>query len=647
MRAVTVDRQPGPDDLFDHAIQRHLAGDLRAAVPLYERLLQASPRRPDLLDLYGTALFQLGRAAAGRPFVAASTQARPGYGPAWNHLGVIDRALKRDASAWWAFRRSSVLDPGRMEALVNLAGICGDLGRLDEGLELAARALAAAPTSQNALLRQGVLLRRAGRPVDALPYLSAAWRCQLGHVEAGPNLARVHAELGNPVLARRIVRSGILLSPQADDFYCVPGASACGEDSSGRAWAARSVILRPLRADAWQTVGAEAFGDGDIHRAQAAFRRGTLLDPTSATALHNLAAVAFAGEALDACRDLCRRALTARPDDADTLYTLSKLAFRAGETERGWLLHEARLRREAHRPRLNLPPVWQGPGTETGPLLIAAEQGVGDEVTFLACLPDLYGDFAKPVVIEVDRRLVPLVARTFPLAQVVARQLVPGDGLGPVFDYRSLTERCGLHHVVSCGSLPMHLKREGRPLDRGGYLRTDPERVDQWQRWLSSLGTGVKTGMVWRTAQRTRLRDRVHCRIEDLMPLLATPGCIFINLMADDTVEERAKVKAATGVEMVTPPGLDLWNDLDGLAALMRALDVVVAGRTANCAFAGAVGTPTIRLAQSFLYLSNGRDYFFPTTRPVFDRDEAFDGAEAGRRAAAALAEFVATTGRA
>lgn len=78
----------------------------------------------------------------------------------------------------------------------------------------------------------------------------------------------------------------------------------------------------------------------------------------------------------------------------------------------------------------------------------------------------------------------------------------------------------------------------------------------------------------------------------------------------------------------------------------MQALDVVVAARTVNCAFAGAVGTPTIRLAQGFMHVSNGREFFFPNVYPVFDRHEAFDGAEAGRRAAAMLARLISGTDR-
>ena len=91
------------------------------------------------------------------------------------------------------------------------------------------------------------------------------------------------------------------------------------------------------------------------------------------------------------------------------------------------------------------------------------------------------------------------------------------------------------------------------------------------------------------------------------------------------------------------PPGLDPWNDLDGLLALMAALDIVISARTANCAFAAAVGVPTIRLAQGFMYLMDGRDYYFPNCMPMLHRDEVFDGQRVGQRAYQKLLDLLPT----
>ena len=643
-RTLTAERKAALAALFNQAVQLHVSGNVLAAAQAYEQILKDLPAHADVLDLYGTALFQLGAGAAGRPYVAASLQRRPLYGPAWNHLGAIDRSLREDGSAQTAFRRSALIDPAKAEPLVNLAAICGDREALDCGLRLNRRAFTAFPQSADAELRQGVLLSRAGRSEESIVFLEAAWRRQPGNSEVALALARAYTALGHLGRARRVVMAGIAVTPETHELY---GSLATSHDprfSTDRdiVWAKGATVLRPLDARNWLNLCAETYRDGRIDDAYQAARRTLLLDPVSQMGMRNLAASALNRYEIELGRALAQRALLLEPGNPDAESTLSEIEFRIGDPRTGWALHESRVRRDVHRPRLNLPPVWQGPGTETGPVLIASEQGVGDEITFLSCLVEIFDHITQPVVIEVDERLIPLIARTFPSAAVVPRQFVPGDGLGEFFDYRELTDRFGLKHHVLSGSLAFLLDRDrDQPLERVGYLQTDPERVTHWRRWLSDLGEGPKVGVVWRTAQWTRFRARIHCSIDDLFPVFSTPGCRFINLMVGDNTEELAKVEAATGVRLAVPPDLDIWDGLDDLAALMQALDVVIAARTANCAFAGAVGTPTIRLAQSFMYVSNGREFFFPNVYPVLDRDERFDGPEAGRRAAAMLAKLV------
>ncbi len=645
---TAADRNAELSRRFQHAVQLHASGQVLPAAQIYEQLLKDLPTHPDVLDLYGTALFQLGAPDAGRPYVAASLQRRPIWGSAWNHLGAIDRGLKNDPAAEMAFRRSIVIDPDKSEALVNLAAIHGDREETESGLTLNRLAFLVTPDSPDAVLRQGVLLRRAGRPADALPFLEAAWRRQPGNVEIALNLARANVDLGHLAKARRAVMIGLAMTPETHELY---GSLATSHDprwSTDRdvAWARYATKLRPLDSRNWVNLCAETYRDGRIDAAYEASRRTLLLDPASDIGMRNLAAAAINRHELAYSRAISRRVLVLLPDNPDAMYTMAEVEFRIGDAAIGWTMHEARVRRDLHRPRLNLPEPWRGPGTETGAVLIASEQGVGDEVTFLSCLAEIFARITRPVVVEVDKRLVSLIARTFPQATVVPRQFVPGDGLGQFFDYESLIAEHGIRHFAYSGSLPRLLGRDrDAPLQRVGYLATDPHRVAHWRDWLESLGSARKVGVVWRTAQLTRFRARSHCTIEDLFPVFATPGCAFINLMVGNNEDERKAVRDATGVDLIHPPELDIWNGLDDLAALMRSLDVVVAARTANCAFAGAVGIPTIRLAQSFLYLSDKRGFFFPNVYPVFDRHERFDGPEAGRRAAAMLARLIGAAG--
>ncbi len=62
--------------------------------------------------------------------------------------------------------------------------------------------------------------------------------------------------------------------------------------------------------------------------------------------------------------------------------------------------------------------------------------------------------------------------------------------------------------------------------------------------------------------------------------------------------DELQALRAATGIEVVEADGVDTLNDLDGLAALITACDLVVSISNTTVHLAGALGTPTWVLLQ-------------------------------------------------
>ena len=86
--------------------------------------------------------------------------------------------------------------------------------------------------------------------------------------------------------------------------------------------------------------------------------------------------------------------------------------------------------------------------------------------------------------------------------------------------------------------------------------------------------------------------------------------------------ERRAELDAARerfGVEIHDWSDLDQRNDLEGVAALMTALDLVIGPTTTPQIMAGALGTPTWMLLTEFINWKNlGTDGWpmFPSLRP-------------------------------
>ena len=119
--------------------------------------------------------------------------------------------------------------------------------------------------------------------------------------------------------------------------------------------------------------------------------------------------------------------------------------------------------------------------------------------------------------------------------------------------------------------------------------------------------------------------------------MLTTPGCVMVNLQCGDVSEDLAAAEAA-GVRLWTPP-IDLKNDLEDLAALSLAMDVVIGPGIAGTNIAAAVGAETwlIYAPDDWHLLGTDHYPFYPRMR-TFAR--AFDGWDAAiADVATALAE--------
>jgi hypothetical protein len=126
-------------------------------------------------------------------------------------------------------------------------------------------------------------------------------------------------------------------------------------------------------------------------------------------------------------------------------------------------------------------------------------------------------------------------------------------------------------------------------------------------------------------------------------PVLKTPGARFVNIQYGDCAAEIEWAARELSVELWTPPGIDLKNDLDDIAALSCALDLTVGFANATSNIAAAVGAETwiISVPGAWTRVGTDRMPWYPKARvflpPGFARWE-----ETMADVAAALSVFAA-----
>ncbi|WP_332677424.1 tetratricopeptide repeat protein [Brevundimonas sp.] len=402
----------------------------------------------------------------------------------------------------------------------------------------------------------------------------------------------------------------------------------------------------------WNTLGTVLSDQGDMTTALTFFEEALRHDPGFAKARYNRAnARQPLGDALGALEDLDAALPGAESPYERAMMTMARalLLMTLGRIPEGFETYEVRL--DPHLPEAMRvaveAPRWD-PKTQDvrgRRLLIVGEQGIADEMVFGTCIGDAIeavGPDGK-VFVAVEPRLMGLFQRAYPQAVFGAHKAVKLEGR--ITRYIPFIEELedGVDFWIPMASLlAVYRPSIDRFPDRRGYLKVDPDKVAHWRTELEKLGPGLKVGLHWKSLVLTGSRARYFSSFERWRPVLETPGAVMVNLQCGDVAEDLAAAEAA-GVSIWTPP-INLKDDLEDVAALSVALDVVIGPGIAGTNLAAAVGGAAwmITAPDDWHYLATDKYPFYPHLR--YFRRDSFDAWESAiERIRAALDQAVKT----
>lgn len=436
------------------------------------------------------------------------------------------------------------------------------------------------PVGAAALCTQALGELNAGRRDAAAVLLRRAARLVAPDSEDALRVALLLTAAGEYAQSLTLLRARPFasLTPEAAEA-CVRMLLAGGDVDAAASYAREGIRVHALQATAWLVHALASEAAGHYEDALAAAQRAQALAPDS------LEARTRAGIALqylgrdDAAVAALETVLAAEPNYALARFHLALLRL-ARRDYAGWSDYEAReaarlAPRHAHLPR------WAGRADEA--VLAVGEQGLGDEIMFASCVPDLAAHAGR-CAFECSPRLVRLFARSFPGVEVLGA----GTPLPAAIDA-----------VVPLGSLPQWFRPGSDAFPRhAGYLRADPDRVAHWRERLDALGAGLKVGVSWRGGTRASRTATRSLPLVDWRPLLDVKGVHWVSLQYGENVTaeiatacERTGVPVAHWQEAIT--------DYDETAALVSALDLTISVCTSVVHLAGALGRPVWVLAPA------------------------------------------------
>ncbi len=478
---------------------------------------------------------------------------------------------------------------------------------------------------------------KSGDPAQALLAYEAAMKLLPSENDIAHDLGRLAQQLGYLEIAEKLLVKYLAHDPghveATNNLACVQRDQKRYGDAVETLRALLGV--EPESPVLWNTLGTVLSDQGDMATAMTFFEEALRLNPDFAKARYNRAnARQPLGDAAGALEDLDAALPGAENPYERAMMNMARamLLMTLGRIPEGFEAYEVRLDRNLPEAmRVAAPaPRWD-PATDSivgKRLLIVGEQGLADEMVFGTCIGDAI-DAVGPdgqVFVAVESRLVGLFQRAWPAAAVGAHRSVKLEGriTRHVPFIEDLPEGEGIDAWTPMASLlAVYRPSLDRFPDRRGYLPPLPDKVARWKAELETLGPGLKVGLHWKSLVLTGSRARYFSSFERWRPVLETPGAVMVNLQCGDVAEDLAAAEAA-GIRIWTPP-IDLKDDLEDVAALSAALDVVIGPGIAGTNLAAAVGANTwmINAPDDWHFLGTDRYPFYPGLRHF--RRDGFD----------------------
>ena len=566
------------------AFALHKAGQLVEAEPLYKTILQAAPEHFDALHMLGVIHLQTGRNEEALDLIGQAVGINPTAPVALNNHGNALQALGRHQDALTSYDKALAVKPDYDEALKNRGDVLQALKRHEDALAYYDKALVINPGHAEVHNNRGTCLLALDRAAEALTSFDRAVALRPGYAAAFSNRGDALRTLDRYEDALESYQRALSIDPTLMDALANCGGTLRMLRRYADALASYDKVLA-LAPDHIKTLNNRGAVLRDTLRyaeALTSFDKALALKPdyiealvNRGTALHELGREDEALISFD-------KALACNPTHAEAHWNKALTLLTQGDLARGWAEYEWRWKCKDFKfpPRGFGQPPWHGEAVDDGALLVWGEQGLGDEVLYGGMVGDLI-DRGISILWEADPRLMPLIQRSYPGVRAIGRATPPDP----------VTTDSAIHAQISTASLGQHLRRNAAdfPATRRGYLKADENRSQSYRARLLKRDQTRLIGVSW-ISKNPDFGDHKTSSLETLAPIWQAAGARtrFVDLQYGDATSERA----AAGLDLAHLDDLDLFDDIDGLAALIGACDLVITVSNTTAHLAGALGVP-------------------------------------------------------
>jgi tetratricopeptide (TPR) repeat protein/ADP-heptose:LPS heptosyltransferase len=428
----------------------------------------------------------------------------------------------------------------------------------------------------------GAASKGLGKLEEALKAFQKATVLNPTHAESYNNLGSTFQDLG--MLDEAIVAHKTSLSLKNDFAECYYNLGNALKDQKQLHDAEEAyqtvLLLKPNFIAAYNNMGIVLKEQGKLEEAVEAYRKAISINPNYAEAFNNMGFTLQAQRNFTEAINAFKKAIFINRNYAEAYYNMGRLYWLKHSFTKAFDLMEWRWQREQDdfngMPLDSSKRKWNGESGDK--VFVWKEQGIGDEIMFSSTFFEL-NQKSQKLIVECDKRLIPIYKRSFP-------------GNIKFVDDRKKVGENEYNAQIAVGSLLKHFRSNISDFERAssGWLKADSKKTSVLRRKLKSHKNDKIIGISWFTRAKKVTSQLRNVPIDLFSNFLKKLPATYVNLQYGETTEELSQIRSKSGLEVKQIENLDLFNDLDGLAALISACDIVISIDNATVHLAGALG---------------------------------------------------------
>ena len=528
------------------------------------------------------------------------TYIRPNYAIAWSNRGNALQELKKYEQALASYDKAISISSDHADTWYNRGIVLQELKQYKLALDSFNMVISFAPNDVDAWSKRGNSLQDLKLYEQALASFDKAISIKPDNFEVWSNRGNILQDLKQYELALKSYEKAISIKPDFADAW-FNHANASKElkryDQAIISYD-KAISVKPDYSDALLNRG-NVLQDLKLYEeALSSLDKSISINPNCVEAWSSRGNVLQDLKKYEQALSSHNRAISLNPADAQSHYNLSLLMLMLRKFEEGYKGYKYRWDSKellGKRQKTSIPSVLQS--KLEGRLFLWAEQGLGDEVFYAGLLPLLLAKDVS-VTLTADHRLHSIYRRSFPEITLIDRNVLTRKAF-------EVTEFDGQAPIGDLGYL-LAVNEASIKLNRLPYLVTDVVKREEFRKELSKNRPNLVCGLAWKSSNE-KIGIAKSISLSSFEPILNLSGIQFVNLQYGDVSDDIQQIKSKLSVDIHQVPGIDLFNDVDSLLALIDACDVVVTTSNVTAHLAGAIGKRSAVLVP----YSSGRIWYW------------------------------------